>query len=244
MVGATGPFHFAGSYPNSPQGRYTMKKSTLIALGICSVFALVVVGITVAVMPGLVSDGNRARMANNPAANAPTGGVQIGKAAIGGPFTLINQDGETVTQATFDGQYRLMFFGFTHCPDFCPTKLYHISQMLDRLPAEQVAKIAPIFVTIDPARDTAPILKDYLTGFDPRFTGLTGSAEQVAAAAKAFRVYFQKVPGDDPEFYNVDHSTFTYVMGPDNSFIDVITYDTPIEVMVEKVGSYVSGSAG
>ena len=221
-----------------------MKKSTIIALGICAVFAAIVVAVTVAVVPGLVTP-NRGSNAVDTMSPRPTGGVQLtGNVSIGGPFTLIDHHGNTVTEADFGDKYRVMFFGFTHCPDFCPTKLYHISQMLDRLPAEKAANIAPIFVTVDPARDTPEILNDYITGFDPRFTALTGSDEQIAAAAKAFRAYYQKVPSDDPDFYNVDHSTFTYVMGPDNDFIDVISYDTSIDVMVEKVGGYVTPAQG
>jgi len=198
----------------------------------------------VAVVPGLVTP-NRGSNAVDTTSPRPTGGVQLtGDISIGGPFTLVDHKGNTVTEADFGDKYRVMFFGFTHCPDFCPTKLYHISQMLDRLPAEKAANIAPIFVTVDPARDTPEILNDYITGFDPRFTALTGSYEQIAAAAKAFRAYYQKVPSDDPDFYNVDHSTFTYVMSPDNEFIDVISYDTSIEAMVEKVGGYVTPAQG
>ena len=216
-----------------------MKKSTLIAIGICALFALVIIAVTLVVMPNLV--GNQ----QNATSTSQSKGIQMAdNVRMGGPYTLVNQDGETITEQSFDGTYRLMFFGFTHCPDFCPTKLYHISQMLDRLPPEKAANITPIFVTIDPARDTAPILKDYLTGFDPRFTGLTGSDEQIAAVAKAFRVYYQKVQSDDPEYYSMDHSTFTYIMGPENNFIDVISYDTPIDVMVEKVDGYVTPAKG
>ena len=218
-----------------------MKKSTLIAIGICALFALVIIAVTLVVMPDLVGNQQNAADSNTDQSK----GIQMaGNVRMGGPYTLVNQDGETITEQSFDGTYRLMFFGFTHCPDFCPTKLYHISQMLDRLPPEKVANITPIFVTIAPARDTAPILKDYLTGFDPRFTGLTGSDEQIAAVAKAFRVYYQKVQSDDPEYYSMDHSTFTYIMGPENNFIDVISYDTPIDVMVEKVDGYVTPAEG
>ena len=221
-----------------------MNKATVIAMGICAVFAAIVVAVTLAVVPDLVTS-NRGANAIDTMSPRPTGGVQLtGNISIGGPFTLVDHKGNTVTEADFGDKYRVMFFGFTHCPDFCPTKLYHISQMLDRLPAEKTANIAPIFVTVDPARDTPEILNDYVTGFDPRFTALTGSDEQIAAAAKAFRAYYQKVPSEDPGFYNVDHSTFTYVMGPDNEFIDVISYDTSIDVMVEKIGGYVTPAQG
>ncbi|MBV6633022.1 MAG: SCO family protein [Alphaproteobacteria bacterium] len=209
-----------------------MKKSSVIALALCAITLVVVSAATyLLTQPGQGTD-------------RPSGAVAT-TVQIGGDFTLVNTEGETVTSADFDGLYRVMFFGFVHCPDFCPTKLYQISQTLDRLPPEVVERIAPIFVTVDPARDTPEVLRDYLNTLDDRFEGLSGTEEQIAATAKAFRVYYQKAPSDDPDFYNVDHSTFTYVMDPQNRFIDVISYDTPIEAMVRKIGGYVeSGATG
>lgn len=159
----------------------------------------------------------------------------VSTSAIGGPFSLIDQDGKPVTEHSYDGRYRLMFFGYTHCPDFCPTELYKLSQVMAQLPKQQVDRLAPIFVTIDPARDTPAVMKDYLAALDPRFIGLSGSEQQIRDVAKTFRVYFHKADSDDPEFYSMDHSTFTYVMGPDNRFIDIISYEMDIPAMVKKI---------
>jgi len=112
--------------------------------------------------------------------------------AIGGPFALTATDGRTVTNADLEGRPYLVFFGYTHCPDFCPTALFDISQVFKAMGADK--KIAALFITIDPARDTPEVMKDYLSNFDPRITGLSGDRAKTEAAEKAFRVYAKKVP--------------------------------------------------
>ena len=161
---------------------------------------------------------------------------------IGGPFTLSNQRGETVTEKSFDGQWRLMFFGFTHCPDVCPTKLTSLGTVMTKL-GPQSAKIVPIFVRVDPERDTVPVMKDYVAAFDDRLVGLTGTPEQIQAMIGAFRIYAQKAfPKDqrDSKEYNVDHSAFTYLMGPHNEFLDVLAYDLTPQQMVERIQPYLA----
>ena len=142
-----------------------------------------------------------------------------GEALIGGPFSLINTAGEPVTDKTYLGQPMLVYFGFTHCPDICPSGLQVISAALDQL-GDRAQKVAPLFFTLDPERDTAPKLAEYLKSFHPRLIGLTGSPEAAAEAAKAYRVYATKVPSENsPGDYTVDHSGFMYVMDARGKFV-------------------------
>lgn len=139
---------------------------------------------------------------------------------IGGSFTLTNQRGETVTDETFRGRFMLVFFGFTHCPDICPTELSKFGQVLEIL-GSTAQTVQPIFITIDPARDTPEALARHLSLFDERITALTGTEEQIAEVAKKYRVYYAKAPSESASDYLMDHSSFAYLMAPDGSFIDV-----------------------
>ena len=139
---------------------------------------------------------------------------------LGGPFQLIDHNGQSVTDATYAGKFMLIFFGFTHCPDVCPTELSAMATALDDL-GPLAERVQPLLVTIDPARDKPAALKDYVVAFHPRIVGLTGSDEQVAAAAKAYRVYYAKGPVDAEGNYAMDHSAFVYLMGPDGKLRSV-----------------------
>lgn len=153
--------------------------------------------------------------------NAPVA-VQTGQAAIGGPFTLVDQHGETRTRDDFAGQYRMIYFGYTYCPDVCPTALWAMSQALDQLEQrapELARQVTPIFVTVDPERDTVEHLAGYAASFHPRMVALTGSQQQVAEAAKAFRVFYRKVDDDSATDYLMDHSSFIFLMGPDGRYL-------------------------
>lgn len=143
--------------------------------------------------------------------------VQV-SAKIGGPFELTNHRGEAVTDANFRGRYMLIFFGYTYCPDVCPTELANIAAALDHL-GKQADRIQPLFITVDPERDTAKLLGDYVTHFHPRMQGLTGSPAQIKQAAKAYRVYFAKSNPAQSEDYLMDHSTFVYLMAPDGRYL-------------------------
>lgn len=160
-------------------------------------------------------------------------------AAIGGPFTMAATTGQTVTQDTFTGKYRLMYFGYTYCPDVCPTGLTTLAQALNSLPAAKADKIQPLFVTVDPARDTLEQMTAYVAAFHPRLIGLVGTPEQTASIAKAFRVYYAKEKGkeNDTEGYLVDHSAITYLMGPDGRFIAYFGHDTSPEDMAKKLAA-------
>ena len=141
------------------------------------------------------------------------------KARLGGPFSLVNQDGKRVTDADFAGRYRIMFFGFTNCPDVCPTTLQLLADTLEKAP-ELADKVSVMLVSVDPARDTPEALKTYVTYFDPRFQGLTGTPEEIGAMLKAYGVYAKKVPLEDSALgYTMDHSAFIYLYGPDGDFI-------------------------
>lgn len=159
----------------------------------------------------------------------------MGQANIGGPFTLVDHTGKTVTDQDFRGKFMLIFFGYTFCPDVCPTELNTIAAAMDKLgpPAD---KVVPIFVTVDPQRDTADKLKSYVADFHSRLIGLTGTEEQVGAAARAYRVYYKKVGAENASAdYLLDHSSFVYLMGPDGKFRAYFPFGTTPEKMVDEL---------
>jgi len=162
-----------------------------------------------------------------------------GKALIGGPFTLIDQHGKTVTDRDFRGRYMLVFFGFTHCPDICPAELQVMSASLEALGPEG-EEVVPIFITLDPERDTPEAIADYLKNFGSRFVGLTGSPEAIAEAAKAYRVAYSKFQEDEASNdYTIDHSALVYLMGKDGEFLTHFDYGTPAEKMAETLRRYI-----
>jgi protein SCO1/2 len=138
-------------------------------------------------------------------------------AAIGGPFHLVDQDGKTVSDQDLKGKPFLVFFGFTHCPDVCPTTLFDISEVMRSL-GPDADRTAALFITVDPERDTTAALKDYLSSFDPHVRGLTGDADALAAVAKAYRVYYKKVPLDGGD-YTMDHTAIVYLMDKNGRFV-------------------------
>lgn len=158
-------------------------------------------------------------------------------AAIGGPFTLTDGSGQTVTEADFQGQYMLIYFGYTFCPDVCPTSLSISAQAMSLLPDDKAAKITPVFISVDPARDTPEIVGEYVKHFHPRMVGLTGTEEQVKAAARAYKIFYQKVEekGGDPDAYVMDHSAVTYLMGPDGSFVTHFSHGIPPQDMADRL---------
>lgn len=137
--------------------------------------------------------------------------------AVGGPFKLINQNGQTITDEDFKGKPLLVFFGFTHCPDVCPTTLFEVSEMFRAL-GKDAERANALFISVDPERDTPASMKDYLSSFDPRLTAATGDRAAVDAAIKAYRVYAKKIPtkGDD---YTMDHTAIVYLMDKQGRFV-------------------------
>jgi protein SCO1/2 len=167
----------------------------------------------------------------------PTDTAGQGTVAIGGPFTLVDQDGRTVSDTDLRGRYLLIYFGYAYCPDICPTSLARNAAALDLL-GRQGESVVPILITVDPQRDTPELLKTYAEAFHPRLVALTGTPEQVAAAAKAYRVYYAKVDeGRGPDAYLIDHSGFTYLMGPDGRFLQFYRHDLSAEVLAERLRS-------
>jgi protein SCO1/2 len=143
--------------------------------------------------------------------------IATGPSPIGGPFRLVDHNGRTVTDADFKGEPFLVFFGFTHCPDICPTALFEMSEVLHRL-GPDAEKTAALFITVDPERDTPAMLKEYVASFHPRIIGLTGTPEEIAAVEKVYRVYAKKVPLDGGG-YTMDHSAVVYLMDKNGRFV-------------------------
>lgn len=159
----------------------------------------------------------------------------IGKPAVGGPFTLTDHTGKTVTDQTYRGKYMLVYFGFTFCPDVCPTGLQVMSAALEQL-GPKADQIQPIFITVDPERDTPEQLAQYVSSFHPRLIGLTGTPQQIQAAAKAYRVYYQKVKDEKSTAeYTIDHTSIIYLMDPQGNFVTHFTHATPAAAMAEQI---------
>lgn len=141
-----------------------------------------------------------------------------GEALIGGSFTLVNQDGKETSDKDLQGKFALVYFGFSHCPDVCPTDLALITNTMQQL-GENAQKIQPVFITVDPERDTAEELKTYLGNFYPGFIGLTGTKEQIAEAVNKYRIYAKKIESENVGEYLMDHSAFIYLMDKDGKYI-------------------------
>ena len=152
--------------------------------------------------------------------------VMWGKGMIGGPFTLVDQNGGTRTDADFRGKILLVYFGFTHCPDICPTDLMAIGGALKAL-GPKASQVQGLFISIDPERDTPELLASYVDSFHDNIVGLTGDEMAVRRAAHAYKVYFNKVPGRGQDDYGFDHSAYIYLMDRDGKFIGVFPPSTP-----------------
>jgi protein SCO1/2 len=146
-----------------------------------------------------------------------TAPLATAQSAIGGPFRLTDQNGKSISDQDLKGKPFLVFFGFTHCPEVCPTALFDMSEILAKL-GPDAGKVNALFVTVDPERDTPDKLKEYLTSFDPHLIGVGGDAEALAAVAKAYRVYYKKVPLKDGD-YTMDHTAIVYLMDKNGAFV-------------------------
>jgi cytochrome oxidase Cu insertion factor (SCO1/SenC/PrrC family) len=167
--------------------------------------------------------------------------TSAGEALIGGPFTLTDQHGERVTEQDFAGRFMLIYFGYTFCPDICPTSLTVMAAAIDELPQAQAEQVVPVFITVDPARDTVEQLAAYAPLFHPRLVALTGSEEEVREAARAYRVYYH-VPEEEGDTYLVDHSSFVYLMGPDGSYRTHFGIDAAPEAVAERIAEEIEAS--
>ena len=163
--------------------------------------------------------------------------VMWNREPIGGPFALTDQNGVHRTDADFRGKLMLVYFGFTYCPDICPTDLQQMALAVDQLgPAGET--VQPVFITVDPARDTVEHLKDYMALFHPRFVGLTGDAAAIRQAARAYRVYYEKVEREDKSDYTLDHSVFIYLIDRDGRYLGFFPPGTSGERLAETMRSH------
>lgn len=160
----------------------------------------------------------------------------VAASAIGGPFTLTDQNGKTFSGDSLKGKPYLVFFGFTRCPDICPTKLFEVSEVMRAL-GHDADGTAALFVTVDPERDTADKMKDYLSSFDPHLIGLTGTAEEIATVLKSFRVYAKKVPTEGGD-YTMDHTALVYLMDKNGRFVAPFKLDRKPEDAAAELRRY------
>jgi protein SCO1/2 len=159
--------------------------------------------------------------------------------AIGGAFTMTDQEGRSVSEKDFQGKARAIFFGFTACPDICPTMLTRMASLLDQL-GEDAAQVNVILVSVDPERDTPDVLASYLQAFDPRITGLTGTAAQLADFAKRYRVFYEKIPGDGGS-YTMNHTSGVLLFDAHGNFQSIIDGHEPEDVALKKLQRVISG---
>jgi protein SCO1/2 len=175
--------------------------------------------------------------------NRQVAAVSEGAPLIGGPFSLVDGGGKRVTDRDFHGKLMLVFFGYTHCPDVCPTELQNMADVLDRL-GPDAEKTAAIFISVDPKRDTPAAVASYVGNFSARIMGLTGSQSEIASAAKAYRVYSRKA-GDDAEGggYTVDHSAFLYLMDEDGRYLTHFSFNTAPNAIVEAIRKHLAADS-
>ena len=171
-----------------------------------------------------------------PGKNGPVGFQPL--VEVGGAFELVDHSGKPVTDADYRGEYLLVFFGYTYCPDICPTELQNMTIAMDEL-GEKAQFVRPLFITIDPERDTVDYISQYVSHFHPRLVGLTGTQDQIERAARIYRVFYAKV--DDPQAteYLMDHSSFVYLMGRDGKLLTTFPHATDPSRMAETIGAYV-----
>ena len=189
------------------------------------------VAASVAIVLGLAAASWRYSGTNQSAASTEPTNV-----TFGGPFALVDHNGRSVTNQQFLGRHLIVFFGYTSCPAVCPTTLLTISQALDEL-GDEAKLVQSLFISVDPERDTPEVLAEYIAQFDKRILGLTGSAAEIATAARAFHVYYRNVP-DEHGGYDIEHTAAMYLMGPDGKFLMLI----PPEASSHRIAMLIHGS--
>jgi protein SCO1/2 len=191
--------------------------------------------LTIALALGLLAGVGAAYLALN--VPGTSGTQSTGRVAIGGPFNLIDTTGQRRTEKDYAGKPMLVFFGFTNCPDVCPSGLQTLTVALDKL-GDKANQLTPLFITVDPERDTPQSLAAYIKSFHPRIQALTGTPEEVQAAIKAYRVYAVKVPDEkDPTRYNVDHSSFFYLMNANGEYLKHFPHTTDADVLAQALAA-------
>jgi protein SCO1/2 len=165
---------------------------------------------------------------------------------IGGPFALVDQHGATRTDKDFRGSYLLIYFGFTHCPDTCPTALSKMTGALEalaELDAAKAGQVVPIFISVDPERDTPAVLRGYVEQFDRRLVGLTGTRRELDKLGRAYGVFSAVVPTKEPAVYVMDHTSFLYLIGPDGKYVQYFESDISVDDLVAALNQSVIGQA-
>jgi protein SCO1/2 len=193
-------------------------------------FVTVAVAVVVAAIVAYATLGT---LTTSPA--APTTQTLSG---FGGPFKLIDQDGRLVTDADFRGKWVLLYFGYTHCPDACPTALNTIAEALDQLGGAR-EKIQPLFITLDPERDTPVVLRDYTTAFQAGILGMTGSPEQIRAVAKTYRIAYEKHVVAEDQDYAVDHTSILFLLDPLGRPVSLFSHETPPDQLSRRMGEII-----
>ncbi len=200
-------------------------------------YAAVLAGLAVVTGIGLSAWYIRSAGSGDRFAECRQSRVSGGAGAIGGPFTLVDQDGNTVTQADILTQPVLIYFGYTFCPDVCPLDNARNAEAADIL-EERGIDVTPVFISVDPARDTPDVLKAYTGNLHPRMIGLTGTDGQIRDVTRAYKAYFSIQPAED-DFYLVDHSTFTYLVLPGTGFVEFFRRETTPDEMADRVACFV-----
>ncbi len=186
---------------------------------------------------------------NRSEAPPPVAGLEIG-----GPFSLINQDGQAVTEKTYEGQYKLIYFGFTYCPAICPTELQKVSRVINALEKnkpEMAQQVQPLFISVDPQRDTADVMKQYVSLFHPKLIGLTGTQPQIDFVTKSYRIFAKKVSDPDAQEYTQDythdytgdHSSYLYLMGPENTLVSIYRMDDTADEVYKDIVARLEANA-
>lgn len=172
--------------------------------------------------------------------NSVKEGPSVGKAAIGGPFNLINHYGKPVTEKDFLGKWTIIYFGFTHCPDICPDELQKLAAAIDKIEKKGGIEVVPVFISVDPERDSVEQVAEYVKEFHPKLIGLTGSKEEVLNVARAYRVYYMKTAEEDSD-YLVDHSIIMYLMDPDMEFLKYFGKNEDVDTLTNGVIKEIKG---
>lgn len=167
-------------------------------------------------------------------------GPSVGKAAIGGPFNLVNHEGKSVTERDFMGKWTLIYFGFTHCPDICPDELQKMVSAIDKIKEKARLEVVPVFISVDPDRDTVEQVREYVKEFHPNLVGLTGNQSDIRQVAREYRVYYMKTEEEEAD-YLVDHSIIMYLMDPDMEFVKFFGKNYDVDALTEGVIKEIKG---
>ena len=200
-----------------------------------------IITIVLAAVAGLVLAGSLAYIEKKGAAREEesTDLIPVTKDAFGEPFTLTDHTGKKVSDKDFTGKYRLIYFGFTYCPAICPTELAKITNTLKVL-GDKGKEIQPLFITVDPERDTVEAMGKYVTLFTPSLIGLTGTPEEIKAVAKAYKIYYARVQEENMSDYTMDHSSFIYFMAPDDRLLQIFRMEDSADVMAKKITAWLT----